>query len=368
MKATLILENWESFEWISFWYEANITGEIVFNTGMVWYSETLTDPSYKEQILTFTFPLIWNYGIPDFNLVDFFWLKKYFESDNIHLNAIIVSEYSETFNHQEAKKSLWEFLKENKKIWITWIDTRKLTKIIRKEGTMVGKIIIWEENIGNENFHSLQEIEEKQKYIEKTNFSKKVSFKEIIKYWKWKKKICLVDMWVKNNIIRNLLEFDTEIIRVPYNYPFMDWSIEFDGIFISNWPWNPENCTETINELKKAIKSDKNIFWICLWNQLIALASWAKTYKLKYWHRWQNQPCRDLKTKKCIITSQNHSYAIDNESLWEEIETWFENINDKTNEWIKFKNKNISSVQFHPESCPWPSDSKYLFKDFVESL
>jgi carbamoyl-phosphate synthase small subunit len=175
-------------------------------------------------------------------------------------------------------------------------------------------------------------------------------------------------MWVKNNIIRNLLEFDTTVIKVPYNYTFMDWSIKFDWIFISNWPWNPENCFETINELKKAIKQNKNIFWICLWNQLIALASGAKTYKLKYWHRWQNQPCRDLKTKKCIITSQNHSYAIDDESLWKEIDIWFENINDKTNEWIKFKNKNISSVQFHPESCPWPSDSKYLFKDFVESL
>jgi len=367
MKATLILENWEIFEWTSFWYEDNIEWEVVFNTWMIWYSETLTDPSYKEQILTFTFPLIWNYGIPDFKLVDFFWLKKYFESDKIHLNAIIVSEYSQNFNHWEAEKSLWEFLKENKKVWISWIDTRKLTKILREEWTMIWKIIIWKNNVGNENIHSLQK-KEKQKYFEETNFSKKVSCKEVIKYWNGKKKICLVDMGVKNNIIRNLLEEDTTIIRVPHDYPFMDQSIEFDWLFISNWPWNPKNCVETINELKKAINYNKNIFWICLWNQLIALASWAKTYKLKYWHRGQNQPCHDLETKKCIITSQNHSYAIDNSTLNDDIKVWFENINDQTNEWIKFKNKNISSVQFHPESCPWPSDSKYLFKEFIESL
>jgi carbamoyl-phosphate synthase small subunit len=222
---------------------------------------------------------------------------------------------------------------------------------------MLWKLIVWndilDEKIKNPNIRCL---------------CSEVSRKEIQIYWKWKKKICLVDMWVKNNIIRSLLSYDTQVTVVPNNYPFMDWSIEFDGLFISNWPWNPEKNKETITELKKAIKADKNIFWICLWNQLIALASWAKTYKLKYGHRWQNQPCKDLETWKCIITSQNHWYAIDNSSLPRTIEAWFKNINDDTNEWIKYKNKNIRSVQFHPESDPGPNDSDYLFENFVNSL
>jgi len=357
MKAALILSDGTIFEWISFWYEMNTTGEVVFNTWMVWYPETLTDPSYKWQILTLTYPLIWNYGIPDFSEEDIFWLKKHFESDRIHLSAIIVSEYSENYNHFEASQSLWDFLKSQKIPAITGIDTRALTKKLREHGVMLGKIIIWDEKI---NIH-----------FEDPNIRClcwEVSRKEIEVFWKGKKKVCLVDMWVKNNIIRNLLNYDTTVTVVPHNYPFMDGSIEFDWLFISNWPWDPEKNIEAIHEIKKAIKKNKNIFWICLGNQLLALASWAETYKLKYGHRWQNQPCKDLETGKCIITSQNHGYAINNSTLPKEIKPWFKNINDDTNEGIRFVNKNIRSVQFHPESDPGPNDSQYLFKNFVESL
>lgn len=299
---------------------------------MVWYPELLTDPSYKGQILIATYPLFWNYGIPDFDKVDFFWIKKYFESDKIHMSALIVSEYSYNYNHFQAKNSLSDFLINHKIPAITWIDTRSLTKKIREKWMMLWKIV----------FSSKTDIRFKDPNI--NNLSQEVSCKEIITYWNWKKKICLLDMWVKNNIIRNLLKYDTTIIRVPYDYGFMDENLEFDWLFISNWPWNPEKNTFAIWQIKKAIEKNKSIFWICLWNQLIALASWAKTFKLKYWHRWQNQPCKNLETWKSVITSQNHSYAIDEASLPKNIEPWFVNINDKTNEWIKYKNKNIRSV------------------------
>lgn len=357
MEAHLILSDWTVFKWKSFWYEKNVTWEVVFNTWMVWYPETLTDPSYKWQILTFTYPLVWNYGISDFKLEDVFWLKKFFESDKLHLSAVIVSEYSENNNHFESNESLGSFLKTHQIPAITWIDTRKLTKKLRENWVMIWKIIIWNKK---------NDLEFEDPNIK--NLCSEVSRKKIEIYWKWEKRICLLDMGVKNNIIRSLLKYNTTVIVVPHDYKFMDWSISFDWIFISNWPWNPEKNIVAISQIKEAIKQEKNIFWICLWNQLIALASWAKTYKLKYGHRWQNQPCKDLETWKCIITSQNHWYAIDNSSLWKEIEPWFQNINDNTNEWIKFKNKNIRSVQFHPESYPWPNDSEYLFKNFVESL
>lgn len=356
MKAELVLSDWTIFQGESFWYEASSTWEVVFNTWMVWYPETLTDPSYKWQILTLTYPLIWNYWIPDFNRLDKYSLKKYFESDRIHLSALIVSEYSENYNHFEAKQSLWSFLKSQKVPGITGIDTRALTKKLREHWVMLWKIKIWDAN--------------NLSFVDPNSWDlcNEVSRKEIETFWNWRKTICLVDMGVKNNIIRSLLQYDTKVIVVPSTYSFMDWSIEFDWLFISNGPWDPEKNWETINEIKKAVKANKNMFWICLWNQLIALAAGAKTYKLKYWHRWQNQPCKDLETGKCIITSQNHWYAIYEKTLPKEIEPWFININDKTNEWIRFKSKNIKSVQFHPESDPGPNDSEYLFKNFIDSL
>lgn len=356
MKAKLVLQDWTEYTWESFWYNWNTTWEVVFNTWMVWYPELLTDPSYKSQILIATYPLFWNYGIPNFEEVDFFWLKKHFESDKIHLSALIVSEYSANYNHFLADSSLSDFLISQKIPALTWIDTRSLTKKIREEWIMLWKIVFsWEPMV-------------RIKDPNKVELSKEVCCKEIKTYGNWKKKICLLDMWVKNNIIRNLLKFDTTVIRVPHDYKFMDEKLEFDWLFISNWPGNPEKNTTAISQIKKAIEENKNIFWICLGNQLLALSSWAKTYKLKYGHRGQNQPCKDLETNKCIITSQNHSYAIDENTLPDYIEPWFININDKTNEWIKFKEKNIRSVQFHPESDPGPNDSVYLFENFIKSI
>lgn len=360
MQATLILENWMSFTWESFGYEGDTTGEVVFNTGMTGYPETLTDPSYKGQILVFTYPIIGNYWIPDFDIRDSFWIKKYFESDEVHISALIVSEYSDDYNHFEARESLGNFLKKQKIPAITGIDTRALTEIIREHGCMNGKIV---REGGDDTLTMSDPNEELLAYD--------VGTREVIHYstpdWGGKT-LLVVDMGIKNNMIRHFLSLGVNIIRVPWQYPFMDGSVTFDGIFISNGPGDPAKYIQTIEEIKKAIIEDKKIFGICLWNQLLALAGGAKTYKLPYGHRGQNQPVKDLRTGKCILTSQNHSYAIDESTLPKHIIPSMKNINDGTNEGIVFLGQEISSVQFHPESSPGPHDSSYLFQDFIEKL
>lgn len=357
MKAKLILQTGETFEGESFGYEANVNGETVFNTWMVGYPETLTDPSYKWQILVCTFPLQWNYGIPDFQEIDKYHIRKNFESDNIHISALIVSEYSQNYNHCEAKISLQEFLISQKIPAITGIDTRLLTQIIREKWCILGKIVIeWSKD-------TLKFEDPNQRLL-----AYEVGTKKVEVYGSGKKRICLVDMWVKNNMIRNFLKYDVTLIRVSWDYPFMDGSLDFDGVFISNGPWDPALYKTTIEQIQKAIKANVKMFGICLGNQLLWLAAGAKTYKLQYGHRWQNQPVKDLKTGKCILTSQNHSYAIDESTLPKQVTPWMKNINDGTNEGIYFTNKPIWSVQFHPESSPWPNDSMYLFEDFISSL
>ena len=356
MQAKLILENGEIITGTSFGYELNTTWEVVFNTGMTWYPETLTDPSYKSQILVCTYPLVWNYWIPNFDTKDSHGLRKFFESDNVHIAALIVSEYSENYNHHEWESSLSDFLKKHKIPAISWVDTRYLTWKLRDNGCMLWKIEITGKN--TLPFHDPNT----------DLLSYEVCTQEIETYGNGKKRICLVDMWVKNNILRNLLEYDTTVIRVPGNTKFSADIDSYDGVFISNGPGDPALYSSTVEEIKKVLKTDTPIFGICLWNQLLALAAGAKTYKLPFGHRWQNQPARNTENWNCIITSQNHSFAIDEASLPKNIKPWFTNVNDETNEGIYFTNKNARSVQFHPESSPWPNDANILFKEFIDSL
>jgi len=380
MKAHLILKDWSVYSGESFWSEQNTDWEVVFNTWMIGYPETLTDPSYRWQILITTYPLQWNYGVPDFNEVENN-IRKHYESDSIHIRWLIVSEYSPEYSHWEASSSLGDFLKSQNIPAITWIDTRALTKKIREHWVILGKIVIWDksslrsqtldtrhETLDSGSFKSIDKSFKKVVDPNNRDLVWEVSTKEPITYGTWKNKILLVDMWNKLNIIRDLLKYDTTIIRVPYDYPFMNWKLDFDKILISNWPGDPEKNVATIKEIQKAIKKNINIFGICLWNQILALAAWAKTYKLKYWHRWQNQPCIDVNTWKCLISSQNHWYAIDEKSLPKNVKVWFKNINDNTIEWIQFTNKPVRSVQFHPESTPGPNDSEYLFGEFIKEL
>jgi len=349
--ARLILEDGTEFEGFSFGYKGSVSGEVVFNTAMTGYPESLTDPSYKGQILTLTYPLVGNYGVPGQTIENN--LLKNFESEKVHITALIISDYSFKFNHWNAVQSLDEWLKTNKIPGIYGIDTRALTKITREKGALLGKVIINKQDCDQVDPNTI-------------NLVADVSTRKKTVYGDGAHKILLVDCGVKNNIIRYFLQKDACVIRVPWDYDFSEE--EYDGLFISNGPGNPEMCEATINGLSKALMQDKPIFGICLGHQLLALASGGKTFKLKYGHRGHNQPVILQGTKKAYITSQNHGYAVDEKSLSDDWEPWFVNINDNTNEGIRHKSKPFFSVQFHPEASSGPTDTDYLFDEFIKLL
>ncbi len=352
MKATLTLDNGIVFEGTSFGSENPTSGEVVFSTAMAGYPESLTDPSYLGQILTLTYPLVGNYGVPDCSL-DENGLSRFLESEKIHVSGLIVSDYSEHYSHWNAKRSLAEWLKSENIPGITGIDTRKLTKILREKGSMLGRITIGD-NVDNSPMYDPAN----------ENLVAKASCKEPITYGNGDIRIVLVDCGVKENIIRCLLRRNVTLIRVPWNYDFS--TIKYDGLFISNGPGSPTYCTETIANVKKAMQGSKPIFGICMGNQLLSLAADAQVYKLKYGHRSHNQPVQYMPTGRCFITSQNHGYAVDNATLGKDWEPLFVNLNDGTNEGIKHKNKPFFSAQFHPEAAGGPTDTSFLFDEFVD--
>lgn len=354
-KAQLHLEDSLVFQGYSFGYEHPAEGEVVFSTAMVGYPESLTDPSYSGQILCVTYPLIGNYGVPDNKIVN--GISTNFESDNVHIRGLIISDYSFHFSHWSAVKSLDEWLKEYKIPGIFGVDTRELTKMIREHGSMLGTIV--PEGF-NPNPHPYNPNIENQVAI--------VSCKEVIKYNEnpGKKKVILLDCGVKNNILRCLLKRDVEVVRVPWDYDFT--SQDYDGLFITNGPGNPDFCQEAIEHIRTAMSLDKPIFGICMGNQLLAKTSGASTYKLKYGHRSHNQPVRLCGTDKCFITSQNHGYAVDQATLGHDWSPFFVNMNDGTNEGIRHRNGRFFSVQFHPEASGGPTDTDFLFDDFIKLL
>ena len=369
-EAKLVLENGDEFKGFSFGAEHSMSGEIVFNTGMVGYPESLTDPSYKGQILVLTYPLIGNYGVPGKEIENN--LPKNFESDKIQVQALVVSDYSFEYSHWNAKKSLTEWLKEENIPAIFGVDTRRLTKTLREKGAMLGKIIIGNEDVKLYDPNIVDIVKE-------------VSIKKPIIYdeKKGNKKVVVVDCGIKNNIIRNLLKRGLTVARVPYDYDFL--TDLFDGLVISNGPGDPKLCKQTIYNVGRALKHNIPTFGICLGNQILCLAAGGNTYKLKYGHRSQNQPCILVNpsssmsdgfppaspthlTKRCFVTTQNHGFAVDMKSLSNEWEEFFVNANDGTNEGIRHKTKPFFSAQFHPESTPGPNDTEFLFDEFVKML
>lgn len=356
-KVTLQLSDGTEFHGKSFGYEQPVAGEVVFNTAMMGYPESLTDPSYAGQLLTMTFPLVGNYGVPPFTFNKQTGLPDFMESDRIYASALIVSDYSEQYSHWNAVESLGEWLQREKVPGITGIDTRELTKVLREHGVMMGKILFDDEpnNVPEADYEGV-------------NFVDRVSVKEIVRYNEGAgRKVVLVDCGVKANIIRELIQRGVEVVRVPWNYDYTD--IEFDGLFLANGPGDPDMCSEAVEIIRKQMsRSRKPICGICMGNQLLSKAAGATIYKLKYGHRGHNQPVRMVGTEKCFITSQNHGYAVDARTLDKDWEELFVNMNDASNEGIRHKENPWFSSQFHPEACSGPVDTEFMFDKFVETL
>ena len=354
--VTLVLSDGTKFHGKSFGFEAPVSGEVVFNTAMMGYPESLTDPSYAGQLMTLTYPLVGNYGVPPFT-TEPNGIATFMECDRIYASAIIVSDYSEEYSHWNASESLADWLKREKVPGITGIDTRQLTKVLREHGVMMGRLV----------FDDMPETQDFTDYGS-INWVERVSCKDIIRYNEGAgRKVVLVDCGVKNNIIRCLINRGVEVIRVPWNYDYTD--MDFDGLFLANGPGDPDMCVEAVDILKKQMSlSRKPICGICMGNQLLAKAGGATIYKLKYGHRSHNQPVREVGTNRCYVTSQNHGYAVDASTLGNDWRELFVNMNDGSNEGIRHLSHPWFSSQFHPEACSGPVDTEFMFDRFIETL
>jgi carbamoyl-phosphate synthase small subunit len=344
--AYLKLANGLVFSGMSPIWQDNISyGEVVFNTGMTGYEETLTDPSYAGQILTFTYPILGNYGVSAGNR---------WESSKIHAKGVICETVFDKPKHYSTEQTFLTWLEQNQVPLICGIDTRELTKVIREHGVLSGAIVY---DLANTvNFSDSMQV----------NWVEQLSPKQPEIVGNGKYKIIVVDCGAKENIIRCLSQFDVTLKRVPFDYDYTNE--DYDGVMLSNGPGDPKQCQTTIAILQKALQKDKPIFGICLGSQLMGLAIGANTYKLKYGHRGHNQPCIDLIKNRCYLTSQNHSYAVDENSLPENWQVTFRHLNDNTVAGISHINKPFSAVQFHPEASSGPQDTFYLFEQFYQQI
>jgi len=369
-KAALVLEDGTVFLGDGFGSPGRVSGEVVFSTSMVGYPEALTDPSYYGQILTLTYPLIGNYGVPPYKC-DEFGVPIYFESIGIKVRGLVIQELCLTPHHWASEKTLDEWLRSEGIPGICNIDTRRLTKKLRIKGVMLGILEVCEEGSEPDVDRLLKEV----RHVPDPNLKdlvKEVTIKEPIYYRAGdRKRIVLIDCGVKAGIIRCLLKRKVEVIRVPYLFP-EDEILEYrpDGILVSNGPGDPKRMSnDVIEAVAHFIEEGIPVMGICLGNQVISLAAGGDTYKLKYGHRSQNQPAYDLETGRCYITTQNHGYAVKAESLkGTGLKVWFINANDKTIEGVRHENGMTFAVQWHPEASPGPYDTEFLFDLFIEKM
>ena len=353
MKAFLILEDGHVFTGTSIGAKKEVISEIVFNTSMTGYLEVLTDPSYAGQAVCMTYPLIGNYGI------------CYEDTESLRPwpDGYIVRELSRAPSNFRCEDTIQNFLKRFDIPGIAGIDTRALTRILREKGTMNG-MITTDENYDLDAIIPRLKAYTTGKVVEKVTCSEKTVLKGS------GKKVALLDLGAKNNIAKSLNQRGCEVTIYPASTTAEEiLAANPDGIMLSNGPGDPKECTEVIKEIRKLYESDTPIFAICLGHQLMALANGGKTYKLKYGHRGGNHPVKDLQTGRVYISSQNHGYAVDADSIPESVAVpAFVNVNDKTNEGMSYVGKNIFTVQFHPEACPGPQDSGYLFDRFMDMM
>jgi len=366
-KATLLLEDGTFFVGQGFGASKKTTGEVVFSTSMVGYPEALTDPSYKGQILTLTYPLVGNYGVPPYELN--LGIPLYFESDRIKAQGLVIHELCEEPYHWASTRTLDKWLMDEGIPGICGIDTRRLTKKLRTRGVMLGILQVCE--TGEEpNIGSLLQEAKGIPDPNLTDLVREVSVKEPVHYKvEGKSTVVLIDTGVKNSILRNFLKRGISVVRVPYDFSAKE-ILEYkpNGVVVSNGPGDPKKCVETISCVRELVEKVP-VMGICLGNQILTLAFGGDTYKMKFGHRSQNQPALDLKSNRCYITTQNHGYAVDEKCLeTSPLECWFLNANDKTVEGVKHRSKPAFAVQWHPEASPGPYDTGFLFDTFSKLM
>lgn len=356
-RVKLVLEDGTTMDGDAFGAIRPVVGEVVFNTAMAGYVETLTDPSYRGQILVCTYPLMGNYGVPAAR--DECSIDPPFESSRIQVQGMVVQHYVADYSHHAAQRSLGEWLDSESVPGVTGIDTRTLTRRLREEGTMAGWL-----------FPATMSLDDAKKDADAVDMSDEV-FKLVapdaaIDYGSGAPRILLVDVGAKDNMVRSLLEHGASVRRVPFHADLAKEAEAADGVIVGNGPGDPSDLGPLVDQVRGLLASyRKPIFGICLGNQILALAAGGKTFKLPYGHRGVNQPVQDLITRRSYITSQNHGYAVDASSLEGDWEPWFVNINDGTNEGIRSRSKPHFGVQFHPEARPGPEDTGFLFDDFM---
>ncbi|SCV05042.1 LANO_0G17194g1_1 [Lachancea nothofagi CBS 11611] len=364
-KATFQIENGPSYEGISFGAPQSAAGETVFTTSLVGYPESMTDPSYKGQILVFTQPLIGNYGVPSGEARDELNLLKYFESPNAHVVGIVVAEYAWKYSHWTAVQSLSEWCIKEGVAAITGVDTRSVVQYLREQGSSLGRIVVDDGQaapayIDTMKAHLVAQVSTKQPYYIAAGAGASAN-------------VALIDCGVKENIVRCLAARGANVTVFPHDYPIQDVALQFDGIFISNGPGDPKLCGATVDNLKHLLEEPQfeqlPIFGICMGHQLLALAAGATAVKMKYGNRAHNIPALDLTTGQCHITSQNHGYAIDVESLPKNsFKSYFVNLNDSSNEGLIHCTRPVFSTQFHPEAKGGPMDTAVLFDKYFNNI
>jgi carbamoyl-phosphate synthase small subunit len=362
-QAKLVLEDGSEFSGWSFGKAKSQAGEVVFTTGMTGYPQSLTDPSFRGQILVSAYPLAGNYGVPvqPKTAEPFFddqGIPLHFESPRIQVSGFVVSEACEEPSHFASGASLSVWLEKNNVPGICGIDTRSLTMRLREQGVMGGKILVeGTRDVTIDSGRAANPVADvSPEEVKVFRPAATATDGRLLK-------IALIDCGAKANIYRCLLSRNVEVIRVPWNHDLS--GVEYDGLFLSNGPGDPKDCGRTIATVRRAFLAGKPIFGICLGNQIMALAAGGDTYKLPYGHRGQNQPCIEAGTRRCYITSQNHGYAVRNETLPKDWAPWFINANDGTIEGIRSIRFPFSAVQFHPEGCPGPRDTEFLIDRFL---
>ncbi len=365
--AVLLLEDGTLFLGKGFGAEATVVGELVFNTGMVGYPESMTDPSYAGQVLCFTYPLIGNYGVPSGDEKDVFGLPRYFESGGIKVTGLVVQEQCQRPSHWASTRTLSKWMADQGAPGIEGVDTRALVTTIRERGVMMCALANGPEVA---NRRELRKLLEKSAKYDSVDFVRRVSVKSAETYGVSEKRVVVIDCGVKESIIRNMLGRGYSVVRMPFDSSYAEvMKHDPSGVIVSNGPGDPQLCVDTVKTTARLVDSEVPVLGICLGEQVLGMSQGGETYKLKYGHRGQNKPVVDLISGRGYVTSQNHGYAVDPKSLSKtELSPWFVNGDDKSVEGLVHASRPCIAVQFHPEAAPGPYDTEFVFDRFTAMM